>query len=96
MTEQPIHSRLDWTTCEAVFMVSEDPDSPKAAEAPEPETAEVEESDDDVRRKFRESLDRKRHQHKEQLDSGSGKASQKIQDGLAPTTGRRSFRRKSG
>ncbi|MGW0231894.1 DUF5302 domain-containing protein [Actinopolymorpha singaporensis] len=72
---------------------AEVPDTQDGAEAPEATNGD---SEDDVRRKFRESLERKRHQHRDQLAEGTGKASQKIQEGLAPTTGRRSFRRKSG
>ncbi|MET9019739.1 DUF5302 domain-containing protein [Actinopolymorpha sp. NPDC004070] len=69
------------------------PGTQDGAEAPEATSGDAE---DDVRRKFRESLERKRHQHREQTADGTGKASQKIQEGLAPPTGRRSFRRKSG
>lgn len=72
---------------------AEVPDTQDGAEAPEATSGD---NEDDVRRKFRESLERKRHQHRDQLAEGTGKASQKIQEGLAPTTGRRSFRRKSG
>ncbi|MEQ7010660.1 DUF5302 domain-containing protein [Actinopolymorpha sp. B17G11] len=52
---------------------------------------------DDVRRKFRESLQRKQKQQGEHRSAdGSGKGGSKVHDGFGPTTGRRSFRRKSG
>jgi hypothetical protein len=52
---------------------------------------------DDVRRKFRESLQRKQKQQGANRSAdGTGKGGSKVHDGFGPTTGRRSFRRKSG
>ncbi|MEQ4207971.1 DUF5302 domain-containing protein [Actinopolymorpha sp. B9G3] len=74
-----------------------DPDSAAEASAAGAGDAGSADPSDDVRRKFRESLQRKQKQQGEHRSAeGSGKGGSKVHDGFGPTTGRRSFRRKSG